>query len=156
MKEAKESFRISNVLVNNCLLPNFKKLVALSVLLGTEIVVLVPDFFLLVLKEPTSIKDNQPATPDMSKAHQQSNHSTASIKVFTLVLCGLPLWLLVSMEVSKFDQYHGYLSSVSLQLQKAYSSTWILWFKRQIDLELMFSSVISLCTTNWDKWTTFF
>ena len=91
MKEAKESFRISNVLVNNCLLPNFKKLVALSVLLGTEIVVLVPGFFLLVLKEPTSIKDNQPATPDMSKAHQQSNHSTASIKVFTLVLCGLPL-----------------------------------------------------------------
>ena len=38
---------------------------------------------------------------------------TATIKAFTLVLCGLPLWLLVSMEVGKFDHYHGYLSSES-------------------------------------------
>ena len=81
---------------------------------------------------------------------------TATIKAFTLALCELPLWLLVSMEVSKFDQYHGYLSSVSLRLQKAYPNTWILWFKRQMDLELMFSSIISFRTANWGTWTKFF
>ena len=81
---------------------------------------------------------------------------TATIKAFTLALCELPLWLLVSMEVSKFDQYHGYLSSLSLRLQKAYPNTWILWFKRQMDLELMFSSIISFRTANWGTWTKFF
>ena len=60
------------------------------------------------------------------------------------------------MKVRKFDQYHRYLSSVSLRLQMAYPNTLILWFKRQMDLELMFSSVISLCTTNWNEWTKFF
>ena len=79
----------------------------------------------------------------------------ATIKTFTLTLCGLPLWLLVSIEVSKFAQYHSYLSSVSLRLQKAYPNTCILWFKRQMDLELMFFSIIYLRTVNW-KWTKFF
>ena len=37
-----------------------------------------------------------------------------------------------------------------------YSNTWILWFTRQLDLELMFSSVIPLRTTNWNKWTKLF
>ena len=51
MKEAKESFRISNSIVNT-LLPNFKKSVtsqAPSVVLGTQMVVLVPGFLLPIL-----------------------------------------------------------------------------------------------------------
>ena len=85
------------------------------------------------------------------KEHDVCQQYTATIKAFTLALCGLPLWLLVSMEVSKFDQFHGYPSSVSLRLQMVYPNTWILWFKRQ--MELMFSSVIFLRTTNRNKWT---
>ena len=81
---------------------------------------------------------------------------TAMIKAFTLALCGLSLWLLISMEVSKFDPHHEYLSSVSLRLQMVYSNTWILWFNRQMDLELMFFSIISLHMANWEKWTKFF
>ena len=61
---------------------------------------------------------------------------TAMIKAFTLALCGLSLWLLISMEVSKFDPHHEYLSSVSLRLQMVYSDTWILWFNRQMDLRV--------------------
>ena len=57
------------------------------------------------------------------------------------------------MEISKFVQYHGYFSSVSLRLQVVYPNTWILWFTRQLDLELMFSSIICLSTANWNKWT---
>ena len=60
------------------------------------------------------------------------------------------------MEVSKFDQLHGYPSSLGLRYQKSYSSTWILWFKRQMDLEFMFSSIISLRTANWKKLTKLF
>ena len=63
---------------------------------------------------------------------------TVTIKAFTLVMCRLPLLLLVNIEVRKFDQYHRYLSLVSLRLQKVYPNTWILWFKRQMDLELIF------------------
>ena len=37
------------------------------------------------------------------------------IKAFPLTLCGLSLWLPVSMMISKFDPHHGYLSSVSLR-----------------------------------------
>ena len=73
----------------------------------------------------------------------------ATIKAFTLALNGLPLWLLISMEVRKFHQYHGYVSM-------AYPNTWILWFKRKMDLELMFSSVMSLRTAKWNKWTKLF
>ena len=68
---------------------------------------------------------------------------TATIKAFPLALCELSLWLLVSMEISKFGQYHGYLSSVSLRVQMVYPNTWISWFTRQLDLELMFSSIVS-------------
>ena len=57
------------------------------------------------------------------------------------------------MEISKFVQYHGYFSSLSLRLQVVYPNTWILWFTRQLDLELMFSSIICLSTANWNKWT---
>ena len=60
------------------------------------------------------------------------------------------------MGVSKFVRYHGYLSSVSLRLQMDYSNTWISWFTRQLDLELMFTSTISLRTANWNKWTKLF
>ena len=38
----------------------------------------------------------------------------------------------------------------------AYPNTWILWFTKQLDLELMFSSIISLCMANWNKWTKLF
>ena len=55
---------------------------------------------------------------------------TAIIKAFPLALCRLSLWLLVSMEVSKLDPHHGYLSSVSLQLQMVYPNIWILLLKR--------------------------
>ena len=83
-------------------------------------------------------------------------HHHATIKAFMLVLCELPLWLLVSMEVCKFDQYHRYLSSVSLRLQMVYPNIWILRFTRQMDLELMISSIISLRMANWNKWTKLF
>ena len=92
---------------------------------------------------------------NVETSHCIHHHCTPTITAFTLALCGLPLWFLVSMEVSKFDQYHGYLSSVSLRLQKVYPNTWRLWFKRQMDLELTFSSVISLHTANSNKWTIF-
>ena len=85
----------------------------------------------------------------------QSNNSTATNKAFLLALCKLSLWLLASMEISKFVQYHRYLSSVSLQLQMDYPNTWISWFTRQLDLEI-FSSIISLSTVNWNKWTKLF
>ena len=45
---------------------------------------------------------------------------------------------------------------MSLRLQNVYPSTVILWFKRQMDLELMLSSAIFFRTANWDKWTKFF
>ena len=75
--------------------------------------------------------------PDRRRARRTSSFSvvdllcitencTATITVFTLALCGLPFWLLIGMEVSKFDQYHGYLSSVYLRLKKIYPSTWCL------------------------------
>ena len=37
-----------------------------------------------------------------------------------------------------------------------YPNTWITWFTRQLDLELMFTSIISLRTANWNKWTKLF
>ena len=40
------------------------------------------------------------------------------------MLCELLLWLLVSIKISRFDQNHGYLSSVSVRLQKVYWNTW--------------------------------
>ena len=45
-----------------------------------------------------------------------------------------------------------YLSTVSLRLQMDYPNTWISWFTRQLDLELKFSSIISLRTAKWNKW----
>ena len=60
------------------------------------------------------------------------------------------------MEISKFVQFHGYLSSVSLRLQMDYPNTCLSWFTRQLDLELMFTSIISLRTANWNKWTKLF
>ena len=60
------------------------------------------------------------------------------------------------MGISKFVQYHGYLSSVSLRLQMDYPDTWLSWFTRQLDLELIFTSIISLRTANWNKWTKLF
>ena len=60
------------------------------------------------------------------------------------------------MEISKFVQYHGYLSLVSLWLQMVYPNFWILWFTRQLDLDFMFSSIISLRTASWNKWTKLF
>ena len=60
------------------------------------------------------------------------------------------------MEISKFVQYHGYYASVSLRLQMDYPNTRISWFTRQLDLELMFTSIISLRTANWNKWTKLF
>ena len=77
-------------------------------------------------------------------------------KAFTLALCELSLWLLADMGISKFVRYHRYLSSVSLRLQMDYRNTWISWFTRQLDLELMFTSIISLRTANWNKWTKLF
>ena len=86
----------------------------------------------------------------------QSSNSTATNKAFPLALCELSLWLLASMKISKFVQYHRNLSSVSLQLQMDYPNTWISWFTRQLDLELKFSSIISLRTPKWNKWTELF
>ena len=60
------------------------------------------------------------------------------------------------MEISKFVRFHGYLSSVSLRLQMVYPNTRLSWFTRQLDLELMFTSTISLRTANWIKWEKLF
>ena len=76
--------------------------------------------------------------PVKSSAWLYASTSAATIKAFTLALWVLPLWLPVSIEVSKFKQYHQYLSSVSLCLQKVYPNTWILWFKRQMDFDVVF------------------
>ena len=56
------------------------------------------------------------------------------------------------MEISKFVQFHRYLSSVSLQLQIEYPNTRLSWLTRQLHLELIFTSIISLRTANWIKW----
>ena len=70
------------------------------------------------------------------------------------------VWV-ISMTLSK----HGdkqicsisrYLSTMSLRLQMDYPNTWISWFTRQLDLELKFSSIISLRTAKWNKWTELF
>ena len=70
------------------------------------------------------------------------------------------VWV-ISMTLSK----HGdkqicsisrYLSTVSLRLQMDYPNTWISWFTRQLDLELMFTSIISLRTANGIKWNKLF
>ena len=45
---------------------------------------------------------------------------------------------------------------LSLRLQMVYPNTWISWFQRQMDLELVFSIIVSLCTTNWNKWAKLF
>ena len=42
------------------------------------------------------------------------------------------------------------------RLQMDYPNTWISWFTRQLDLELMFTSIFSLCTANWNKWAKLF
>ena len=55
------------------------------------------------------------------------------------------------MEISKFARFHGYLSSVSLRLLMVYPNICLSWFTRQLDLELMFTSTISLRTANWIK-----
>ena len=60
------------------------------------------------------------------------------------------------MEISKFVRFHGYLSSVSLRLLMVYRNTRLSWFTRQLDLELMFTSTISLPTANWIKWEKLF
>ena len=49
---------------------------------------------------------------------------TVTIRASTLVLCELLLRLLVSIKISRFDQNHGYRSSVSVRLQKVYPNTW--------------------------------
>ena len=60
------------------------------------------------------------------------------------------------MEISKFVRLNGYLSSVSLRLLMVYPNTRVSWFTRQLDLELMFTSTISLRTANWIKWEKLF
>ena len=79
--------------------------------------------------------------------------SIATIKASTLAFCGLLLWLLVRIRASRYHQYYGYPSSVSICLQRVYQNTCILWFKRKMDLELMFLCIISLFKTNWENWT---
>ena len=83
-------------------------------------------------------------------------HSRAMNKAFTLALCELSLWLLAGMKISKFVQFHGYLSLVSLRLQMDYPNTRLSWLTRQLDLELMFTNIISLRTANWIKWKKLF
>ena len=60
------------------------------------------------------------------------------------------------MEISKFVRFKGYLSSVSLRLLMVYPNTRSSWFTRQLDLELMFTSIISVGTANWIKWEKLF
>ena len=60
------------------------------------------------------------------------------------------------MEISKFVRFNGYLSSVSLRLQMVYPNTRLSWLTRQSDLELMFTSIISLRTAHWIKWEKLF
>ena len=51
-------------------------------------------------------------------------------EAFMLALCELSLRLLADMEISKFVQFHGCLSSVSLRLQMVYPDTRLSWFTR--------------------------
>ena len=60
------------------------------------------------------------------------------------------------MVISKFVRFHGYLSLVSFRLQMVYPNTRLSWLTWQSDLELMFTSIISLCTANWIKWEKLF
>ena len=89
-------------------------------------------------------------------APSYANICRAMNKAFTLALCELSLWLLAGMEISKFVQFHGYLSSVSLRLQMDYPNTRLSWLTRQLDLELMFTSIIYLRRANWIKWEKLF
>ena len=89
-------------------------------------------------------------------APSYANICRAMNKAFTLALCELSLWLLADMEISKFVQFHGYLSSVSVRLQMVYPNTRSSWLTRQLDLELMFTSIISFRTANWIKWEKLF
>ena len=89
-------------------------------------------------------------------APSYANICRAMNKAFTLALCELSLWLLAGMKISKFVQFHGYLSSVSLRLQMDYPNTRLSWLTRQLDLELMFTSIISLRRANWIKWEKLF
>ena len=89
-------------------------------------------------------------------APSYANICRAMNKAFTLALCKLSLWLLADMEISKFVQFHGYLSSVSVRLQMVYPNTRSSWFTRQLDLKLMFTSIISFRTANWIKWEKLF
>ena len=45
---------------------------------------------------------------------------------------------------------------MSLRLQKVYPSTCLLWYQRQMNLELMFPSTICLRTANLEKWMELF
>ena len=45
---------------------------------------------------------------------------------------------------------------MGLRLQIVYPNTRLSWFTRQLDLELMFTSTISLRTANWIKWEKLF
>ena len=71
-------------------------------------------------------------------------------KAFTLALCGLSLWLIISLKVSEFVQLHGYLSPVSLRLQQLYPNTSCL-SNRPKDLGMSFPSVSSLRKNNLDQ-----
>ena len=84
------------------------------------------------------------------------SNSTTLIKAFPLALCGLSLWLLVSMMISKFDPHHGYLSSVSLQLQMVCPNTWILWLLWLSWLLWILWFIISFRMAHKEKWTKFF
>ena len=76
--------------------------------------------------------------------------STTTSKVFTLALCGLSLWLIISWKVSEFVQLHRYLSPVSLRLQQLYPNTSCV-SNRPKNLEMLFPSVGSLHRNNWDQ-----
>ena len=53
------------------------------------------------------------------------------------------------------DLHHGYLSSASLRLQRFYQNTWLLCFQQRLELEMLFPSISSLRTVNWERWTLF-
>ena len=84
-----------------------------------------------------SFKSNNQQGSIITAVHQHTINSAAMIRAFMLALCGLLLWLSVSIEVNEFDLYHGYLFSVRFQLQRFYPNTWLLWFWQRMDLEMI-------------------
>ena len=93
----------------------------------------------LKFREETSVTNRQ-STTEVLQSNEQSLHVDA-------------LWVIFMAARRNGDKQicSIYLSSVSLRFLMVYPNTRLSWFTRQLDLEMMFTSTISLRTANWIK-----